>query len=200
MVPFLLIRITGMGKKNWAANVKTLLDNFGFSYVWNNPFIVNLKSFHLTFRERVIDVFKQEWFNKISLSGSLTLYKNIKLSFGIENYLDVLPSKLRINISKLRLSAHQLRIETGRYARNRLDRALRLCTLCDKSDLEDEYHFVLVCPVYDSIRKKYIRPFYYKRPNIFKFINLMQTNQLTVLRNLGKFLSESFALRKTLMP
>ena len=136
-----------------------------------------MKSFHLTFKERVIDVFKQEWFNKISLSGSLTLYKNIKLSFGIENYLDVLPSKLRINISKLRLSAS---IETGRYARNRLDRALRLCTLCDKSDLEDEYHFVLVCPVYDSIRKKYIRPFYYKRSNVFKFITLMQTNQLTI--------------------
>ena len=134
----------------------------------------------IALKERVIDVFKQEWFNKISLSGSLTLYKNIKLSFGIENYLDVLPRKLRINISKLRLSAHQLRIETGRYARNRLDRALRLCTLCDKSDLEDEYHFVLVCPVYDSIRKKYIRPFYYKRPNAFKFITLMQTNQLTV--------------------
>ena len=33
------------------------------------------------------------------------------------------------------------------------DRALRLCTLCDKSHLEDEYHFVLVCPVYDSMRE-----------------------------------------------
>ena len=81
-----------MGKKNWASNVKTLLDNFGFSYVWDNPFTVNLKNFHLTFKERVIDVFKQEWFNKISLSGSLTLYKDFKQSFGIENYLDVLPS------------------------------------------------------------------------------------------------------------
>ena len=189
-----------MGKKNWASNVKTLLDNFGFSYVWDNPFTVSLKIFHLTFKERVIDVFKQEWFNIISLSGSLTLYKNFKQSFGIENYLVVLPSKLRINISKLRLSAHQLRIETCRYARNRLERALRLCTLCDISDIEDEYHFVLVCPVYDSIRKKYISSFYYKRPNVFKFITLMQTNQLKVLRNLGKYLSESFALRKTLMP
>ena len=127
-----------MGKKNWASNVKTLLDNFG-SYVWDNQFTVNLKSFHLIFKERVIDVFKQEWFNKISLSGSLTLYKNFKQSFGIANDLDVLPSKLRVNSSNLRLSAHQLRIETGRYASNRLDRALRLCILCDKSDIEDEY-------------------------------------------------------------
>ena len=100
----------------------------------------------------------------------------------------------------MRLSAHQLRIETGRYARNRLERALRLCTLCDISDIEDEYHFALVCPVYDSIRKKYISSFYYKRPNVFKFITLMQSNQLKVLRNLGKYLCESFALLKTLMP
>ena len=141
------------GMNNWASSVKKLLDNYGFSYVWNNPFSVNLKTFHLLFKERVIDVFKQDWFNKISNSGSLTLYKNFKQSFEIKHYLNVLSSKFRIVISRLRLSAHQLRIETGRYASNRTDRALRLCTLCDKSDLEDEYHFVLVCPVYDSIRK-----------------------------------------------
>ena len=77
-----------------------------------------------------------------------------------------------------------LRIETGRYARNRIDRALCLCTLCDKSDLEDGYHFVLVCYVYDSIRKKYIRPFYYERLSVYKFTVLMQNKQRNVLRNL----------------
>ena len=44
------------GVNNWASK---LLDNYGFSYVWNNPFSVNLKTFHLLFKERVIDVFKQ---------------------------------------------------------------------------------------------------------------------------------------------
>ena len=141
------------GMNNWASSVKKLLDNYGFSYVWNNPFSVNLKTFHLLLKERVSDVFMQDWFNKISNSGSFTLYKNFKQSFEIEHYLNVLSRKFRIVISRLRRSAHQLRIETGRYARNRTDRASHLCTLCDKSDLEDEYHFVLICPVYDSIRK-----------------------------------------------
>ena len=188
-----------LGKRNWALSVKSLLDNYGFFYVWDNPSSVNLKKFHLIFKERVIDVFKQEWLHKISVSGSLTLYKNVKHSLEIEHYLDVLPGKLRCALSKLRLSAHQLKIETGRYTRNRLDRSLRLCTLCDKSDIEDEYHFVLVCPVYESIRKKYICPFYYKRPNVYKFTTLLQINQLNVLRNLGKYLCESFALRKSLI-
>ena len=61
-----------------------------------------------------------------------------------------------------------------------------LSTLCDKSDLEDEYHLVLVCPVYDSIRKKekkkYIHPFYYKRPSVYKFTALMQSKQLLCMR------------------
>ena len=72
----------------------------------------------------------------MSNSGSLTLYKNFKQFFEIEHYLNVLFSKFRSVISRLRLSAHQLRTETGRYACNRTDRALRLCTLCAKSDLE----------------------------------------------------------------
>ena len=30
------------GMNNWASRVKKLLDNYGVSYVWNNPFSVNL--------------------------------------------------------------------------------------------------------------------------------------------------------------
>ena len=38
---------------------------------------------------------------------------------------------------------------------NRADRALHLCTLCNKFDEEDGYHFVFSCPVFSQIR-----PFY----------------------------------------
>ena len=71
--------------------------------------------------------------------------------------------------------------------------------MCDRSDIEDEYHFVLICPVYSQIRQKYIRPFYYLRPSVYKFIKLMQSNQINVLRNLGKYVYESFAIRKSLI-
>ena len=127
------------------------------------------------------------------------MYKSFKKSFEFEHYLSVLPKKFRIVLSQLRLSAHQLCIETGRYSQNRVDRALHLCTLCDRSDIEDEYHFVLICPVYSHIRQKYIRPFYYLRPSVYKFIKLMQSNQIHVLRNFGKYVYESFAIRKSLI-
>ena len=54
--------------------------------------------------------------------------------------------QLRSVLTKLRLPSHKLRIETERYNRNRTDRELRYCTLCNVNDVEDEYHFLLICP------------------------------------------------------
>ena len=33
-----LVASCNNGKTNWAKGVKTLLNNYGFSYVWSNPF------------------------------------------------------------------------------------------------------------------------------------------------------------------
>ena len=100
-------------------------------------------------------------------------------------------------MAKLRLSSHQLLIETGRYSQNRTERAQRLCTLCDRSDVEDEYHFVIICPLYSHLRVSYIRPYYYKKPSVYKFVQLMQSDNLSILRNLGKYLQVAFSLRKS---
>ena len=97
-------------------------------------------------------MFKQCWYKDIADSRSLLMYKIFKQTYEFEHYLNVLPSKLRVPLSRLRLSAHELRIETGRYAQNRIDRSFHLCTICNKSDIEDEFHFVLVCPSYNQIR------------------------------------------------
>ena len=47
----------------------------------------------------------------------------------------------------------ETQIETGRYARNHVDRTQRFCTIFECNDIEDEYHFILICPVYRNIRK-----------------------------------------------
>ena len=54
----------------------------------------------------------------------------------------------------LRLSSHSLSMETGRY--QGINTVNRLCQFC-KSDVEDEFHFVLKCPVYDCFRKLYVK-------------------------------------------
>ena len=57
----------------------------------------------------------------------------------------------------------------------RLERNLRFCLICNTQDIEDEYHFTLICNNYNDIRKKYIKRYYYVRPSVFKFTQLMQS-------------------------
>ena len=55
--------------------------------------------------------------------------------------------------------------------------------------LEDEYHFVLVCPFYSTIRDKYIKPYYYNTPSTFKLTQLMSTDSSKHLIKLCKYLT-----------
>ena len=187
--------------KNWAKQVKSLLDSYGFSEVWNSPYSVNLNTFHLSFKNVVLDNFKQAWWQSINNSGTLCTYKYIKNSFGFEPYLDkcILSKKLRKPMSRLRLSSHHLHIESGRYARQRLERNQRYCALCNTLDIEDEYHFVIKCPIYENLRKEFIKPYYTRRPSMFKFVELMTSCNKTVIKNLCRFVSQAFVLRNSLI-
>ena len=50
----------------------------------------------------------------------------------------------------IRLSCHNLNIERGRHGK--FPREDRLCMYCNTSDVEDEYHFCLICPNYHSLQ------------------------------------------------
>ena len=93
-------------------------------------------------------------------------------------------------ISKFRLSSHLLKIESGRFV-NEL-RSQRICDKCSLNDIEDEFHFILVCPAYRILRVKYIKQYYYLRPSVFKLIQLLSTNNVSELCKLGKFLFEAY--------
>ena len=50
-----------------------------------------------------------------------------------------------------------------------------LCIACNK--LEDEFDFMLECPLYKDIRKRYIKVYFWKYPNIPKFIELLTSDK-----------------------
>jgi hypothetical protein len=62
-----------------------------------------------------------------------------------------LPKSIVKHLTKLRISAHTLLIEKGRYHRPKISRNLRLCSSCNK--IEDEEHFMLYCNRYYSLHK-----------------------------------------------
>ena len=66
------------------------------------------------------------------------------------------------------------------------------------SVLEDEFHFTLECPLYKDIRKKYIKRYYWQRPNMVKFIELFLSENCQIIQNLSMFINKAFGMRKDL--
>ena len=62
-----------------------------------------------------------------------------------------LPVHKRKLFTQLRISAHALNIETGRYKGLQADR--RVCNQCPGNLMENEEHFMLDCSEYDNHRK-----------------------------------------------
>lgn len=92
------------------------------------------------------------------IKSSVVLYRNLKQNFEISDYLLKMHNvKLRNTISKINLSSHDLNIETGKQ--RHIERNEEKCTLCDNNDIKDEYHYILICPLYTT--KEIIIPAYY---------------------------------------
>jgi len=182
-------------KANWCSQVKALLCSLGFQDVWIMQGVGNVKLFLLTVNQRLKDTFVQNWSGRLSDSSRALFYNNIK-SFEFQEYLNLVNiKKIRICITKLRVSSHRLHIESGRWSKPVVTPVEnRTCFFCDK--LEDEYHFIMECDLYKDLRDKYIPKFFRTRPSMHKFIQLLQTTNRKVLRNFGTYIFYSFELRK----
>ena len=62
------------------------------------------------------------------------------------------------------------------------------------SDIQDEFHITLCCVKFKSLREKYIKPYYYRRPSMQKFVELMNTDNRRDLHRLMIFLKLLFKL------
>ena len=68
-------------------------------------------------------------------------------------------------MSRLRLSAHRLCIETCRWTKpNSIPVNERKCLTCNV--IGDQYHFVLKCLMYKGLRNVYIPVYNRRRPNM----------------------------------
>jgi hypothetical protein len=187
-------------KINWVSKVKKLLYEHGFGYVFETPLTVNVNHFITLFRQRLIDTFTQNWSSDLESNQVLHLYKHLKHHIEYAEYLSILSRKnYRSVITKFRISAHCLRIETGRYGQNRIERGERTCNVCQSRDIEDEFHMICVCPCYRLIRKRYIDKYYYERPSMFKLTQLLSTRNEKMLNNLVCFLNCALRIRHNLL-
>ena len=79
-------------------------------------------------------------------------YRTFKHHFSYEKYLDTLNRNYARALTRLRISAHNLAIERGRYTRPYTPPDERICPHCP-NNIQDEQHFLLVCSKYNNDRQ-----------------------------------------------
>ena len=180
--------------KNWASMVKNLLSNLGFYHVWASEGVGNVKNFLTFFKQRLRDNFIQHWEKRLHTSSRADFYKDIA-SFGFQTYLDKLSiRKFRTAVTRLRVPSHRLQIEAGRWSKpNSTPRNERLCRLCNK--LEDEFHLLFECTLYNQLRQELIKLFYTRRCSMHKAVTLMQSSNTKILKNLSVYVYKCFQIR-----
>lgn len=190
-------------KNSWYASLNKICIQFSNSSLdqlhWKNK--TNL-------REILNDFYFRHWEQfKTSDNGKLHLYGEIKMNLHCEEYLNQLKNKKhRHALTKLRISAHSLRIETGRYGINRIPRDERFCTYCETNGsnaLENEEHFLLDCTAYTELRNTMLNVINSECPNFSHMssrnkIIYMLTSEHKIARAVGKFCYEANEIRATL--
>ena len=167
----------------WCTQVRNLLFKVGFGYVWLNQSVSSHAAFLSAFKERIQDIYVQEWTANLRETSSNRLLKTIKSKFIYEPYLDILDRHLRIALSKIRLSSHLFMIERGRWGKKRLKLEARTCTTCNV--LEDEYHCLAVCPRFNNERSNYLPSTLKKQPNMYEFIKFLKKDDAESIKKLA---------------
>ena len=172
---------------NWLSEIRSVLISIGMNDVWQTQSVENEKLFLFVAKQSLMDLAYQKIDSFIDNSNKCLIYKHLPKQRLLQQYLvKNMSPKCRKIITKFRVSAHKLSIETGRY--DAVIRNNRKCAKCNLDDIEDEFHFILKCPFYDDIRKQNVKPYFYKRPSVFKLTQLLSSNNTRLLCSLGKYL------------
>jgi hypothetical protein len=63
----------------------------------------------------------------------------------------------------------------------------RICDLCNKEELGDEFHYLFNCTFFKDERKQFIPEYLYNVPNTISFSELMNSDDKYVLIGLSKY-------------
>ena len=127
---------------------------------------------------------KQECEQKTKLRTFLTFKQFNVMPAYLTKPLTFLQKK---HLSKLRLGSLELRIESGRFSRPRLEINERICLVCRDNNLrldlepqiETEVHFLFICSHYTTLRDTWLESLI--KPATFE--NLDEGSKLSIVLN-----------------
>ena len=195
----MLTKDADYGHYNWVSHARDLRVRYG----------IQQSDTRLVIKTKVIKHFESEVLHRlnehITEDRKLYLYASFKKIYKFESYLDYIQDfTVRCTLAKLRVSAHNLQIETGRFSKNKTPRDERFCPYCKTLNIftvEDEVHFLLICPLFNEDRQKLLEGIHRAFPsttslnNFNMYIWLMSQEDYNTTKRMGTFCKKSLEKR-----
>ena len=176
---------------DWIKAVHNTPNTLGLSDIWlSHDTFYSQAAFKNKVKTRISDQFKQEWKSNNDASEKCLNYRLYKKEFRFENYFSILPLPLSKYICKFICLRHKLPIEKGRFLY--IEGNERLCLLCNKNELGDEFHYLFNCEFFLRSRLKFLPLWSFRSPNSLKFEKLMISDDRAVLTKLALFIKIIF--------
>ena len=120
-------------------------------------------------------------------------YKNV-LNFEVYLSADIF-WKHKIALTRFRCSNHKLSVETSKYLNSNKDIS-RNCKYCDNNGIvvvEDELHFLLVCPLCNQLREKFLEKYVQQHVSLIEKLCFIMSSCHCV-KDLSAFVCNAFDL------
>ena len=191
------------GKSCWLKNIKTILEKIGMNELLRKPDECHLPSVKRKVKQKLRNIFDAQFESDLhgdvrnnGEGNKLRTLRMFKRNMKEELYLTLIANRnIRTNFTKLRISAHNLPIETGRHRRNgKIPLKERKCDMCDDNTVGSEFHTVMSCEAVSVPRKcmfdeiSIIFPPFKEMCEDGKFIFLMQGNDPDLARQLANYI------------
>jgi len=156
------VKMVNDGKQCWLSKIKDItLNKLHFQEVWNNQGGTQVNALLRKLCARMKNIYRFHWtvnVHRADPHNKLRTYMKFKRQFKVENYLNCFrQANARKMFTRLRISAHDLKIESGRYQQPKILVEERLCGSCNAID--DEFHFVMKCTnhvLFSRVRTKFL--------------------------------------------
>ena len=127
----------------WCQELKLLFETLDMKNIFEN---LNLCDINLAM-VKLRGNFETKWKIEVNNKPKLRTYKTFKTSFETSKFIKWnLEKSDRSLLAQFMCGILQLRVESGHFINLKLNERLCQTQLCDLNCLEDEFHFLCICP------------------------------------------------------
>lgn len=161
------LRLHVENKSAWFSFIKCILENLGFKTENITKNSIKGHNCRKSVFNELKNITETVYKGTILKCSKLYLYSKVKNKLRREPYLKLTNCNSRKSLSQIRISAHNLPIELGRY--QNVSRPDRLCTFC-KFETGDEIHCLMKClhPTLTALRNSYLLEIFKINPQLKK--------------------------------